>query len=170
MSAPASTRKPPARRPASALAAAGAAVATLLLASACGASSARSTESGPPAPSPVGSGGHVAEGPCASKARSLCVTERARGHTVELPVGWTLTLGLGAPGRRFGAPSEDGGDALQPLGQPRRSGSEVIASFRAVRPGTVQLRSIERPACRAGSPCPDYLVLWMMTVRVNRRP
>ncbi len=99
----------------------------------------------------------------------MCVTETARGHTVQLTVGSTLTLRLGAPGRRFSVPRPSGGNALQALGQPRRSGGETIASFRAVRPGTAQLRATEGPVCRPGSPCPDYLVLWTLNVRVKRR-
>ena len=105
-----------------------------------------------------------------TRAGSVCVTERARGHTVQLAAGWTLTLRLGAPGRQFSAPRQYGGQALRELGEPRRSGTEVIASFRAVRPGTVQLRATERPLCQPRQPCPDYLVLWTLTVRVSRRP
>ena len=100
---------------------------------------------------------------------SVCLTETARGRTVQLSVGWTLTLHLGAPGRRFSAPRQYGGDALQALGQPRLSGGEAVASFRAVRAGTVQLRATEGPACRRGRLCPDYLALWTLSVRVSRR-
>jgi hypothetical protein len=98
------------------------------------------------------------------------VTETARGHTVQLAVGWTLTLRLGAPGRRFGVPIQYGGEVLRALGPPRRNGGELIASFRAARPGTVQLRATEQPVCRSSLACPDYVALWMVTVRVNRRP
>jgi hypothetical protein len=112
----------------------------------------------------------VTSAPCAIRAGSVCLTERARGHTVQLALGWTLTLRLGAPGRQFSAPRQYGGQALRALGQPRRSATEVIASFRAVKPGTVQLRATERPLCRPREPCPDYLTLWTLTVRVNRRP
>ncbi len=158
------------RRSASSLAATAAAAATLLLASACGASAGGRSASAP-SPEPVaGAGGGVASAPCAIGARSVCLTEAARGHTVQLALGWTLTLRLGAPGRRFSAPRQYGGQALQALGEPRRNGTEVSASFRAVRPGTVQLRAAEGPLCRPGEACPDYLVLWTLTVRVNRRP
>ncbi|HMD51622.1 MAG TPA: hypothetical protein VKG62_02825, partial [Solirubrobacteraceae bacterium] len=75
---------------------------------------------------------------------------------------------LGAPARQFSAPRQYGGNVLQALGRPRESGSELIAGFRAVRPGTVQLRATERPVCRAGTACPDYLALWTLTVLVNR--
>ena len=90
-------------------------------------------------------------------------------YTVQLTVGWTLTLHLGAPGRRFSVPAQSGGSALHELGQPRRSGTEVIASFRAVRPGTSELRATEGPVCRRGRACPDYLALWTLTVRVSGR-
>ena len=162
------------RRSASALAATAVAAATLLLASACGASSdghgssTASRYASAPSPPPVGgTGGRVAGASCEIRPGSVCLTERARGHTVQLTVGWTLTLRLGAPGRRFGAPRLAGGQALQALGPPRRSSTEVVAGFRAVKPGTVQLRATERPLCPAGRPCPDYVALWTLTVRVS---
>jgi len=154
------------------------ATATLLLASACGSgggagggsAAARSAPS--PSPTPVqGPGGRAAGASCVSRHGSVCLTEAAGGHTVQLTVDWKLTLRLGGPGRRFSAPRQyGGGEALRALGHPQRSGSEVIASFQAVRPGTVQLRATERPLCRSGLACPDYVALWTLTVRVNRRP
>ena len=107
---------------------------------------------------------------CTSRPGSVCVTDRARGHTVRLLTGWTLTLRLGAPGRTFGAPQLFGASSLQALGRPRHSGNETVASYRAVKPGTVMVRATERPRCNPGSVCPDYVSLWMLTVRVSRRP
>ena len=158
------------RQPGSALATAVAAALVLALASACG-SSAGGQDAPRSSPAPVGAAAaSAASAPCLIRPGSVCLTERARGHTVQLTVGWRLTLRLGAPGRRFSAPSQSGGEVLQALGPPRRSGNEVTAVFRAARPGTVQLRATERPVCRAGTPCPLYLALWTLTVRVNRRP
>ncbi len=146
-----------------------------LLASACGASPGHGTTSAPsrgtsaPSPTPVADGGGTAGAPCVTRPGSVCLTETARGHTVQLAVGWTLTLRLGAPGRRFSAPRLSGGNALRGLGPARRNGTEVIASFRAVSAGTVQLMATEGPVCHRGSACPDYLALWTLSVRVSRR-
>ena len=107
---------------------------------------------------------------CTSRPGSVCVTDRARGHTVRLLTGWTLTLRLDAPGRSFSAPRRYGPAALRALGAPRHNGTELVARYRAVRPGTVSLRATERPVCRPGAACPDYVSLWTLTVRVNRRP
>ncbi len=178
-SAPASRPRRSIRAPA----AAAALLACALLASACGASAGGGTTSTParttstssygsPVPSPTPGadpGGRIAGAPCLTRPGSVCVTETARGHTVQLALGWTLTLRLGAPGRRFSVPRQYGGDALQAVGQPRRSGGETITSFRAVRPGTVQLRATVGPLCRRGRLCPDYLALWTLSVRVSRR-
>ncbi|HUH80839.1 MAG TPA: hypothetical protein VLZ06_05885 [Solirubrobacteraceae bacterium] len=160
---------PPARSR-GALAATVLGVATLVLAGACGGSSAGRGGSDAPAPAPVGAGGRVAGAPCAIRPGSVCVTERARGHTLQLITGWTLTLRLGAPGRSFSVPVQSGPAALQALGRPRRTGTELVARYRAVRPGTVMLRATERPVCQPGKACPDYVSLWTLTVRVNRRP
>ena len=167
------TRPARARRPLAAGATA-AVVATLLLASACGAGgnagggSAAARTAPAPSPTPVGDTG--AGAPCVTRPGAVCVTEGARGHTVQLAVGWILTLRLGAPGRRFSAPVQEAGGVLRALGPPRRSGTEVITRFQALKQGTVQLRATERPLCRAGLACPDYVALWTLTVRVNRRP
>ncbi len=109
----------------------------------------------------------MASVPCAIRAGAVCVTERAGGHTLQLTEGWTLTVRLGASGRVFSAPRQDG-DALQALGAPKREGAEVVSVFRAVKAGTSQLRATERPLCRAGQACPQYIVLWTLTVRVER--
>ena len=148
--------------------AAAAAAALLLLAGSCG-SSAPSNATAVSPPTSAGGGGAVAAGtPCTSRPGSVCVTEQARGHTVQLRPGWTLTLRLGASGRTFGAPRQSGGNVLEALGRPHQSGSELIASFRAVRAGTAQLRATERPLCRPGTACPDYIALWTLTVVVKR--
>src|SRR5271169_1998232 len=177
MSVPGSKPANRPRRSIGALGATAAVLTTALLASACGASAGDSGSSTPsrgtsvtsPTP-PAGAGGRTASAPCVTRPGSVCLTETARGRTVQLTVGWTLTLRLGAPGRRFSVPRQYGGEALQALGEPRPSGTEVTASFRAVRPGTVQLRATEGPVCRRGRPCPDYLALWTLSVRVSRRP
>lgn len=172
-------RSAPASRPRRSIRAPAATAALLmsaLLASACGASAGGHAASAPlraasvPSPTPVPDpGGRIAGAPCVTRPGSVCLTETARGHTVQLAVGWTLTLRLGAPGRRFSVPRQYGGDALQAVGQARRSGGETITSFRAVRPGTVQLHATVGPVCRRGRLCPDYLALWTLSVRVNRR-
>ncbi len=176
MSVPRSTPASRRRRSIRAPVGAAALLSTALLASACGASAGGSTASVPaggasvPSPTPVaGPGGRVAGAPCVTRPGSVCLTETARGHTVQLTVGSTLTLRLGAPGRRFSVPRQYGGDVLRAVGQPRRSGGESITSFRAVRPGTVQLRATVGPLCRRGRLCPDYLALWTVSVRVSRR-
>ncbi len=183
MTVPRSTPASRPRRSIRALAATAGTVALVPLASACGTSAgdvagsspartASTSSSGAPVPSPTpgaGAGGRIAGSPCVSRPGSVCLTETARGHTVQLTVGALLTLRLGAPGRRFSAPRQYGGDALQALGEPHRNGTEVISSFRAVRPGTVALRATEAPVCRRGRLCPDYLALWTLSVRVSRR-
>ncbi len=153
-------RSAPASRPRRSIRAPAATAALLmsaLLASACGASAGGHAASAPlpavsvPSPTPVPDpGGRIAGAPCVTRPGSVCLTETARGHTVQLAVGWTLTLRLGAPGRRFSVPRQYGGDALQALGEPQRSGREMISSFRAVRPGTVALRATGAPAAGAG--------------------
>ena len=177
MRVPAKHHLTPPRRRARALTTALAAVATLFGAVACGSGDPQATASAParsPAPTrsppaPVGGNGTVASAPCAIRAGSVCVTERAGGHTLQLTEGWMLTVRLGASGRVFSPPHQDG-DTLQALGAPTHEGAEVVSVFRAVRTGTSQLRATERPLCRAGQACPQYLVLWTLTVRVSRRP
>jgi len=143
------------------------AAAMLLLAGSCGGGTpTNATAVAPPAPG--GGGGRVAApAPCTVRPGSVCLTERARGQTVRLRPGWTLTLRLGAPGRKFGAPRQYGGNVLQTLGPAHESGSELIARFRAVRRGRAQLRATERPVCRSGTACPDYIALWTLTVVVQ---
>ena len=141
------------------------ALAALCLASACGAS-ARSQGGERP--------GSVAQSPpppstCTSTARSRCVTAAARGGTVSVGLGGRLTLMLAAPRRTFTIPSGQGGRALQQLGQVRRSDGAASVAYRAVRVGSVQLRALERPRCRAGAVCPQFVVLWTLRVRVSRR-
>jgi hypothetical protein len=140
------------------------ALATLCLASACGAS-ARSqgttTAAHPPQPPPAST-------TCTSAGHSLCVTAGARGHTHSIATGWRLMLRLQAPGRSFGVPTQQG-SALRRLAPASRSDGAVTVAYRAVRVGSVQLRALERPRCRAGAVCPQFIVLWTLTVRVTRR-
>ena len=166
MSAPAGNESPPRGRSRVAIAAAGTTIAAVLVLGACGGGA--SGHDAPAAASPpTGAGGHTANTPCVVRPGSVCLTERARGHTVRLKPGWTLTLRLGAPGRTFSAPRQYGGDVLETLGRTHRSGSELIAGFRAVRAGTAQLRATERPVCRSGAACPDFIALWTLTVVVE---
>ena len=162
-----------------ALAAGVACVVTLFGTTACGSGDAGHSSSAAPtiastgtsttspgSPAPVGATGRSASVSCAIRPGSVCVTERAGGHTLQLTKGWSLTVRLGAPGRRFSPPRQSG-QALQALGAPVRQGSEVVSVFRAVKAGTSQLRATERPQCRADQACPQYLVLWTLTVKVT---
>jgi hypothetical protein len=94
------------------------------------------------------------------------VTAAARGHTVTIATGWRLTLRLQATGRTFGVPTQQGG-ALRQLAPASRINGAVTVSYRAVRAGSVQLRALERPRCRAGAACPQFIELWTLTVRVK---
>ena len=168
MSAPAGSRSAPRGRSRLAIAAAGATVAAVLVLGACGGGASGHGAPAAASPPPTGAGGHTAGTPCVVRPGSVCLTERARGHTVRLRPGWTLTLRLGAPRRTFSAPRQYGGNVLETLGRTHQSGSELIAGFRAVRPGTAQLRATERPVCRSGAACPDFIALWTLTVVVER--
>ena len=141
---------------------AAAALATLCLASACG-SSARSQATTTAA---AGSQAAPAGASCTSAGHSVCVTAAARGHTVTIATGWRLTLKLQSPGLTFGVPTQHG-DALRQLAPASPSKGAVTVAYRAVRVGSVQLRAPERPRCRVGAVCPQFIVLWTLTVRVK---
>ena len=82
-------------------------------------------------------------------------------------VGATFTLELRAPRRSFSEPRESGAKVLELIAA-SRSGSAAEAYYRALAPGRVVLRSVERPVCRPGRACPLFLVLWEVTVLVRR--
>ncbi len=147
------------------------ALAVLALLSACGsASGSGSTADGAPSPAAstaTSAPGAPAPDSCAPGTRTLCVMADDDGRTITVRVGQSLTLELKARGRSFGEPTESGAKVLERIGA-SRSGSAAEAYYRAVGPGRVQLRALERPLCGRGRACPQFIELWQIQVRVVR--
>lgn len=123
---------------------------------------ATSTTRGAPATPPSS----PASDPCAPGTSTICITAAERYRTISVRVGATFTLELRAPRRSFSEPMESGAKVLELIGS-SRSGGAAEAYYRALAPGSVELRSVERPVCRPGRACPLFLVLWEVTVLVR---
>ena len=142
-------------------------VSVLMLLGACGATAADNRRpSTPPGDSvPSGSAGAA----CRTRARSVCVTASANGHTVTLGVGRTVEVDLHAPSRVWSGPSELGARLLRQIGGVRRNGGAVQVTYRAVAPGRTDLRAFERPVCPPARMCPQFIIVWEVHIRVTGR-
>jgi hypothetical protein len=125
------------------------------------ASTSKSTAAGSPPPAKI-----PPAGACAPATRTRCITAADEGATIDVRVGETFTLELRAPRRSFSEPTQSGAKALELIGA-SRSGAAAEAYYRALAPGRVLLRSVERPLCRRRVACPQYLVLWQVQVLVG---
>lgn len=99
----------------------------------------------------------------------MCVTSDDDGHTVTVAVGWTVGVDLRTPNSLWSVPSQSHARVLRQIGALRRSGGAVQVAYKAVAPGRTELRALERPACRPGQMCPQFILLWRLYVRVTGR-
>ena len=128
-------------------------------ASGAGTGGARTSTAGNDAPAPA----------CAPATHTLCITAADANRTIVVHVGATFTVELRAPRHTFSEPVLSGAKALRLIAA-SRSGAAAEASYRAVAPGRVRLRSAERPVCRLHRACPLYVLLWQAEVLVKPRP
>lgn len=89
------------------------------------------------------------------------------GRTIPVRVGTSFTVELRSPGESFSEPTESGAKVLEALAR-SRSGAAAEGYYRALAPGRVQIRAVERPLCRRGRACPMFIRLWFVTVLVSR--
>jgi len=80
--------------------------------------------------------------------------------------GWTVTLRLYSPAKRFSEPSERGARILRITAASRR-GYSSQATYSAVKVGDTVLRAVERPICTPGRACPQFAQLWQVHVHVT---
>ena len=142
----------------------------LVLLGACGASAGERSRSSAPA-GPTGGSGRASgasQGACKARARSVCVTSSANGRTIAIGVGWTVEVDLSTPNATWSGPVEVGPRLLRQLRAARRAGGGASAAYRSARTGTTELRAFERPLCRPGRVCPQYILAWQLHIRVSK--
>lgn len=149
--------------------------------SACGGSSAQATlASAPPGAREgvtSGASGGAHGGPsaassavtCRNAARSVCITRGENGRTVTVGIGWTVGVQLRAQGFVWSAPTQLSPRVLRQAGSVVRANGGVQVDYTAVAAGRTTLQATERPRCAPGRACPQFIVLWQVHVRVNRR-
>jgi len=142
-------------------------ISTLTLLGACGTTvTDNGLSSAPPRKSaPSGSAGAA----CTTRARSVCVTTSANGHTVAVGVGWMVEVNLYASNSRWSSPLELGAHLLRQLGGVRRDDGAVRVAYRSVAPGRTNLRAFERPVCPPARICPQFILAWEVHIRVTGR-
>lgn len=104
--------------------------------------------------------------PCVPGTHTICITAADRGRTITVSVGATLTVELRAPRRSFSRPTVSGAKVLALIGSSQSAGA-AEAHYRALAPGRAVLRSVERPVCARGRACPEFLLLWQVSVLVR---
>jgi hypothetical protein len=149
----------------------------MVLLGACGASAGEQKRPPARAGSPSGGSGRTfgsgrtsgsSQGACEARPRSVCVTASANGRTVALGVGWTVEVVLSTPNGIWSGPVELGSRLLRQLGEVRRVGGGASVAYRTSSPGQTELRAFERPPCRPGRVCPQYILVWELHIRVSR--
>jgi hypothetical protein len=121
--------------------------------------------SGRPAGSNPPSGS--AAGACRARARSVCVTAPANGRTVAVGVGWVVEVDLYAPNSTWSDPVALAPRLLRQSGEVRRVDGGVSVAYRAIAPGKTELRAFERPLCRPARACPQFILVWLVHIRVS---
>jgi hypothetical protein len=149
------------------LATAALALSAAMLLGACGGSVAGGTLSSAPPPESVPAAS--ASTACMRGARAVCITASANGQTVVVGVGWRVGVDLQGSERAWSAPVEGGADLLRQVAGVRRDGGAVQVAYTAVAPGRTDLRATERPLCRPGRMCPQFILLWQVHIQVSGR-
>jgi hypothetical protein len=137
---------------------------------ACGASASEEKQPSVPAgrlSSGSGLSSGSAEGACRARARSACVTASDNGRTVAVAVGWTVEVDLRAPNSAWSDPMELGARLLRQRGEVGRAAGEVRVAYSARAPGKTELRAFERPLCRPARACPQFILVWLVHLRVS---
>ncbi|HEV2368335.1 MAG TPA: hypothetical protein VGR90_00585, partial [Acidimicrobiales bacterium] len=91
------------------------------------------------------------------------------GRTFTLHVGQTLPVDLtGSDTTRWGAPASTGPTVVATVTSTENpvTGS-AAGTFRAVAPGTAQVRADKLTRCPPGQACPQLATLWQITVLVS---
>jgi hypothetical protein len=144
----------------------------LALVSACGSSAAgprapsATVARGPSATLPSGHSSAPASGACRPGAHTVCLTHSSGGRTVQIGVGWTVGVDLQSPSGVWSGPTQAGAHLLRQLGGVRHDGRGIEVSYRALAPGRTVLRAFERPVCPPMRACPQYILVWQVTIRV----
>jgi hypothetical protein len=143
----------------------------MVLLGACGAPAGEQTRPPAGAGSPTGGSGRPSgssQGACKARPRSVCVTASANERTIALGVGWTVEVVLSTPNGIWSGPVEQGPRLLRQLGEVRRAGGSASVAYRSASPGRTELRAFERPLCRPGRVCPQYILVWRLHIRVSK--
>jgi hypothetical protein len=56
---------------------------------------------------------------------------------------------------------------LRQLGGVRRAGGGVSLAYRTLARGKTDLRAFERPLCRPGRACPQFILAWELHIQVS---
>jgi hypothetical protein len=74
---------------------------------------------------------------------------------------------LSSPNGIWSGPVEVGPRLLRQLGAVQRAGGGAMVSYRSASPGKTALRAFERPLCRPGRACPQYILVWELHIRMS---
>jgi hypothetical protein len=84
-------------------------------------------------------------------------------------IGAIVDVRLNGAHSSWSALSEVGPRLLAPVGTGRHAAGTIEVSYRAIESGRTTLRAFERPLCQPGRPCPQFILLWQVDLRVKRR-
>src|SRR5580698_8619018 len=94
--------------------------------------------------------------------RTLDLTTASSGHTFRIAVGERVQVTLQS-NLKWTAPITTAPWVLKERSS-TSNGETATGSFVALKSGTAALHSTGAPICKAHAPCPDFVLLWSVTI------
>lgn len=113
---------------------------------------------------PAGAG----KAPVAANSPTVTLTATDGGRTVSISRGRTIQLELSGDSLDWGEPRSGDPQILEETSNSSHPASgTAAASFLAIAPGRTTITAEGRPRCRHGSPCPQFVRVWAVTIDVS---